>query len=196
MTPSLIGTYTPPAVRTGERVMCLYRDADCVVTGWHPGRIPWPRVRALDSRGGSGLLVNEDLLRAIRTERADALKWWFGVGTKAVWNWRKAFGISHWGTPSSKAAHLATSRKGTAGIMAKEWTEAELDARAERSKRLGLRPPQRPGGRLWTRKDVAKLGTASDAEIAARIGRTVGAVRCKRTGVGIPTFRDRRRRTT
>jgi hypothetical protein len=42
MRPPLLGTYTPPAVRKGERVTCLYRDPDCVVTGWHDGRIPWP----------------------------------------------------------------------------------------------------------------------------------------------------------
>lgn len=42
--------------------MCLYRDAVRVVTGWHDGPIPWPRARALDCRGGSGLLVTEELL--------------------------------------------------------------------------------------------------------------------------------------
>jgi hypothetical protein len=194
MPPPLIGTYTPPAVRKGERVTCLYRDAECVVTGMHDGRIPWPRVRALDSCGGSGLLVNEDMLRAVRTERADALLYWFGVSSRAVWNWRKAYGLTQWGSPGSKAAHAATSRKGAAATHAREWSDADLDARAERSKRLGLRPPVQPGGRPWTPRELRILGTAEDEVIGKRVGRTVEAVRCKRSGVGIATFRDRRRR--
>jgi hypothetical protein len=38
------------------------------------------------------------------------------------------------------------------------------------------------------------LGTAEDEVIGKRIGRTVSAVRCKRTGLGIATARDRRRK--
>ena len=52
--PTLIGTYTPPTVKKGERVACLYRDAECVVTGWHTGRITsrfrmagWPGCKGL-----------------------------------------------------------------------------------------------------------------------------------------------------
>jgi hypothetical protein len=38
------------------------------------------------------------------------------------------------------------------------------------------------------------LGTALDAEVAARIGRTEGAVTLNRCRLRIPTFRDRRKR--
>jgi hypothetical protein len=31
--PALIGSYRPPALNKGEWVWCLYRDADCKVTG-------------------------------------------------------------------------------------------------------------------------------------------------------------------
>ena len=38
--PPLIGSYTPPAVRVGDRVTCLFRDTDCVVTSVNAAPIP------------------------------------------------------------------------------------------------------------------------------------------------------------
>jgi hypothetical protein len=35
-------------------------------------------------------LVDEELARAIRHESPAALKYWWGVGSKVVWKWRKA----------------------------------------------------------------------------------------------------------
>ena len=85
----LHGPYVPPAFRRGDRTVCLYRDADVVITSWTNARIPWPRCRAIGVRGGSGLLVCDELVRCIRSESAEAIKHWFGVSTNAVWNWRR-----------------------------------------------------------------------------------------------------------
>lgn len=75
----LFGPYTPPPLRKGDRTTCLYRDCDVVVTAWSDGRIPWPRCRALDSRGhGSGILVDAELARAVRKESAAAVMYWGG----------------------------------------------------------------------------------------------------------------------
>ena len=70
----------------------------------------------------------------------------------------------------------------------KEWTDEELDERAERSKRLGLRPTGRWAGtgHEWTAKEVKLLGTLPDAEVVANTGRTYHAVRRKRAKLGIP----------
>ena len=55
----LHGPYTPPPLKRGDRAVCLYRDADVIVTGWSDGRISWPRCRRVGERGGYGLLVED-----------------------------------------------------------------------------------------------------------------------------------------
>src|SRR5262245_16611373 len=91
----LHGPYRPPALRRGDRATCYFRDCDVIVTGWSASRIPWPRCRALGTHGGgSGLLVDEELARAVRTESAAAVIFWFGVTAGVVWRWRKALGAS------------------------------------------------------------------------------------------------------
>jgi hypothetical protein len=49
-------------------------------------------------------------------------------------------------------------------------------------------------GPRWTPEQLALLGTADNATIAAQIGRTVDAVRLMRTRLGIAKPIDRRRR--
>ena len=61
--------------------------------------------------------------------------------------------------------------------------------RVKRAK-LGIPSPTVPAGPA---EELALLGTAPDAEVAARIGRTEGAVTLKRCRLRIPTFCDRRR---
>jgi hypothetical protein len=196
--PKLIGTYTTPAVRKGERVSCLYRDCECVVTSFHDGRIVWPRVQPREQRGGYGLWVNEDMVQAIRTESAGALMYWFGVSCSTVWKWRKTFGVKgKFGTPGSEKAHSKASREGAKGMKAKEWTKAERTAKGKLSRKLGLKPGPRwtAGNGGWTAEQLALLGTDHDEAIAARIGRTVSAVRSQRAKRRIFAFLDHRCRT-
>ena len=181
--PPLIGTYSAPPLRVGDRATCLFRDRDCKVTSITAAPIPWPRVQPLGQLGGCGLLVTAELVRAIRAESAVALKHHFGVSTVTVWAWRKAFGVGgHATTEGSRIAITGAAQKGAAGIRAKKWTEGELDARAERSKALGLRPgprwtPERGG---WTAAELELLEQLPDADVAERTGRSAAAVRCKR----------------
>jgi hypothetical protein len=46
----------------------------------------------------------------------------------------------------------------------------------------------------WTDEELALLGTLPDYDLAALIGRTVEAVRLRRTRQGIPPARDRRKK--
>ena len=189
--PPLLGTYGPPAVQKGDVVRCLFRCCDCTVTSVSDAPFPWPRVRGKKRRGGSGLWVNATLARAIRTESAEALKHWFGASSTTVWAWRRAFRVGGTATtPGSKKAHLAGSRAGAETLKAKEWTDEELDAKAEAAKKCGTRPgprwaPERGG---WTPEQIALLGTHYDAVIAARLGRTAVAVTVKRNKLKIPAF--------
>jgi hypothetical protein len=191
LAPPLIGTYSPSRVRIGARVTCLYRDTDCVVTSVSNARIPWPRVQPLGQRGGSGLWVCAELIKAIRTESATVLKYHFGVGDAVVWRWRKAFGVGgHATTKGSRRAIRAAAQKGAGAMKAKEWTDAELDAKSETAKRIGLRSgprwtPERGG---WTAEEVALLGTDHDKIIAKKLGRTLGAVTSRRTQRKIRAF--------
>src|SRR5262245_7219082 len=69
----LAGPYTPPTQRRGDRATCLFREADVTVTSWTSAPISWPRCcRPGTHGGGSGLLVTEELARAVRTEPAIA----------------------------------------------------------------------------------------------------------------------------
>jgi hypothetical protein len=177
--PALIGTYNPPAWKIGERVFCRVRDKWCRVSSFSDAPISWPRGQPLKQRGGVGLVVNATLERAIRTESAEALCHWFVV-SDGVWMWRKAFGIEQFGTLGSEALHAEVRAKGAAGIKAKEWTDEELDARSELSRRLGLKPTERWDNGGWTDEESALLGTDDDDVIGAKIGRSAEAVRGQR----------------
>jgi hypothetical protein len=57
------------------------RDCEVVITGLSDARIPWPRCRHLHTRSGPGLLIDDELARAVRLESPEAIKHRWGVGT-------------------------------------------------------------------------------------------------------------------
>ena len=132
------GPYRAPRFHVGDRVACLLRDADCVVTSWSDARIPWPRVRALEAHGGSGLLLNDELARAVRHESAAAVMHWWGVGAGAVWSWRRALGVGRKDNKGTMELMQAAAEKGAAAVQAREFTQAERQARAPEC------PPAKP----------------------------------------------------
>jgi hypothetical protein len=186
--------YKAPLLRRGDRATCLYRDCDVVVTTWSDARISWPRCRAVGTRGGSGLLVDQELLRAIRTESATAIKHWWGVSTKAVWSWRKAFGITQWRTPGSARLHRHLSATGASRLRGKKLPRAFVKRREAARRAKGYVVPDRWAKDGWKWKQVALLGRMSDEIVAKKTSRSVNAVRLKRNRLGIPTANDRRRK--
>jgi hypothetical protein len=164
----LFGPYRRPKLKPGDKAMCLYRDAEIVVTRWTAARTPWPRGYIAGTRGaGNGLLVNEELARAIQHESATAVGYWWGVCGKTVNKWRKALGVGRMDTEGSRRLIRAAAETATIA--------RPVSGRAARRR-----------GKLWTPEEVALLGTLPDADVARRTGRSLDAVAKKRTGLGRP----------
>jgi len=109
----LFGPYQAPPLKRGDRATRLFRDATVVITGWTDARIAWPRCRALDSTGGgSGLLVDEELARAVRHESAAAAIFWWGASKTAVQNWRRALGVGRTDNAGTARLVRAAAEKG------------------------------------------------------------------------------------
>jgi hypothetical protein len=184
----LHGPYRASKVRTGDRAVCHLRGAAVVVTSIASGRIPWPRCRALDSRGGSGLLVDDELLRAVRTEAAVAVAWWWGVPPTCISRWRRLLGVERF-TAGSARLQKRNGARGAAALRSKRWTQAERAAKRDQARALrlvrhtlGKRWPDRP----WTPGEVKLLGTMPDAAVAVRVGRSRSTVRRERVRRRIP----------
>src|SRR5262249_47040322 len=192
--PRLFGPSRPPPLRRGDRATCLYRDAEVVVTSWTDAPLSWPRCRLADGPGGgSGLLVDEELARAVRRESSLAIQHWFGVSPRTVWCWRRALGGSQWGTEGSRLLHARCSAAGGEKVRGRKRTAEEEGRRLASRRRNGVRP-RRPREGDWTAEEVALLGTLPDAEVAARTGRTENAAGVRRRKLKRPTALDRRRR--
>ena len=91
-------------------------------------------------------MFTEELVRAVRTESAEAIKYHFGASTHAVCKWRKAFGVTQWGTEGSRRLHQALSENGAAKLRGKKLPAALVKRRIKIRRERGLlRQPDRWG---------------------------------------------------
>jgi hypothetical protein len=132
------------------------------------------------------LLVDDELLRAIKSESAAAIRHCWGVSQGLVARWRKAFAVARMGSPGSARLIGAALEKSRAASQEKVWTDEERQHQIQRALE------GRSG--IWTDEELALLGTLPDDDVAAQIGRTVEAVRLMRNRRGIATARDGRRK--
>ena len=152
------------------------------------GRISWPRCRALDTHGGgAGILVDEELARAIRSEAAVAVRHWWGVGISTMVWWRRSLKVTRTNNPSSHLLVRCAAEAGSEASRARGLISEVIEKRRERELRHNLRRHLRPGGgrSQWTPPQLQLRIRMPDDEVADRIGRTVEAVRLKRQKLGI-----------
>jgi hypothetical protein len=69
--------YRPPRLHVGSRADCLMRGT-VVITSWTDAKISWPRCWPLEGKSHPSLLVDDELARAVRTEAAAAVCYWWG----------------------------------------------------------------------------------------------------------------------
>jgi hypothetical protein len=134
----LHGPYHAPALSVGDRANCLYRNCDVIVTSWTDAPISWPRCKRTIGKGHPSLLVDAELVRAICTEGAATVGYWWGISSSVVHDWRKAFGV---GLDNPGTVHLIriAAQKGADTLhKAAEARRKELPA----AKNIG-----RPAGR-------------------------------------------------
>ena len=135
-------------------------------------------------------MVDDELARAIRTESAVALKYWWGIGTHGVWNWRKVLGVNKVNNPGTNRLVVVAAKKGAKGIRAREWTVEEREAYRARAIKLNLGQYKKLCNQAewWSKQELALLGKMPDELVARRIGRTATAVRVHRNRLRIPKF--------
>jgi hypothetical protein len=173
----LFGPYQVPRLRRGDRATCLYRDTDVVLVGMSNGRINWPRCSALGQRGGSGLLVDEELARAVRTESAAAVCCWWGVSQNTVKRWRRALGVTRTNNPGTRRLIRSVV---SATLKAMYGPEPAPGAR------VGPDGPKPRPRAVWSKEELALLGVVSDPEVSKRTGRSLAAVHVRRRNLGLP----------
>ncbi len=83
------GPYRTPLLRRGARVMCAVRG-ELIIEGLTDGRIPWPIGKRLRLRA---IVLFGDLERAVLKESAQAIKYWWGVGSATVAKWRRVLRV-------------------------------------------------------------------------------------------------------
>ena len=86
----LFGPYKTPRFKYGDVVLCEIRGR-VKIAGLTEAPIPWPKCRT--GKRSRAIILYGSLADAVRRESAQAVGFWWGVGTDTVWKWRVALGV-------------------------------------------------------------------------------------------------------
>jgi hypothetical protein len=125
-------------------------------------------------------LLDDELARAVRLESSKAIQYWWGVTDGVVWRWRKALGVTRFGTEGSQVLFKQVSAAGAAAVRGKPQPRALVRRRMKTRRAGNYPPPNRWVETGWKGEELALLGTMPDVELAIKIGRTRYAVRAAR----------------
>jgi hypothetical protein len=90
--PLHFGPYASPPCRKGAWIVDEIHGL-VEVNGWTDGPLGWP-TRKRPKGGPRSIAVTADLVRAIQTESAVAVAYWFGISTRKVRELRRALDVA------------------------------------------------------------------------------------------------------
>jgi hypothetical protein len=138
------------------------------------------------SPGSPGIIVDEELARAVRRESALAVMHWWGVSNVTVIRWRKALGVNRKNNAGSYAlvcAAMSKARGSQDPVRSEEYRETQRQHTLRR--RPWEKSPPPPPENPWRPEELALLGTMTDLRVGERVGRSRFAVKTKRRKLGI-----------
>src|SRR5260370_12875329 len=135
--------YRPARLQVGNRAFCPLRGT-VVITSWTDARVSWPRCIAVGVKGGVGVLLDDELARAVRTEAAAVCHWW-GVSHGVVVRWRKALGVNRVNNPRTHQLVKASAQAGADAAKGREGPEEERQAQRGQARRPNMGGARLPG---------------------------------------------------
>lgn len=162
------GPYLAPDVRPGDWLEDAERGSVQVGGYTRTARIPWPRLK---KTGKASLILCGDLIRAVRTESALAIRYWWGVSGVVVARWRKVLGVGQTGSEGSLRLYQKYAPHKLPGDVSARGREKALspESKAKRSTTISGRPvhpitrealleaAKRPKSEAWIEKQKESL---------------------------------------
>ena len=83
-------------------------------------------------------MVDDELARAVRSESAAAVQYWWGASSQAVKNWRRALDVDRVSNPGTNRLIRRSAQAGAEVVKAHVFTDDEREVRRWNAKRLNL----------------------------------------------------------